>query len=294
MLLLLCAFVWGSTFVAQSTAAQRIPTFTFLASRSYVGGGALLLIAVFQTKRRKQSVFCEGKRHLLVGGLCGTVLFIASACQQYGITLGTGAGKAGFLTALYLVFVPLLSFLLFKKKPGLLAVLGSVFALVGLFLLCGVGNEAGSFSKGDLITALCGLCFAVHILIVDRFANRMDGIWLSCVQFLVCAVLSTGASLLFESPALDCFSGSLGSILYAGLFSSALGYTLQIIGQRDCPPTVATVLMSLESVFALFSEAIVALFHSKPLPITLTELIGCVLMFVGVLLAQNPFRRKTQ
>ena len=294
-MLLLCAFVWGSTFVAQSSAAESVPPFSFLASRSFVGGLALLAIALIPfgktaTSRSKPSF----RSHLTVGVLCGTVLFIASACQQWGMTLGTGAGKAGFLTALYLVFVPMLELCFFKQKPGIVTLIGSVFALVGLFFLCGISQSDIAFSAGDLLTALCGFCFACHILIIDKFALDLDGIRLSCIQFLVCGVLSLAAALLFESTSVKALTDAGGSILYAGLFSSALAYTLQIIGQKDCPPTVATVLMSLESVFALLSESVITLLHNQRFPISKTELFGCLLMFVGVLLAQNPFRRKTK
>ncbi|MBE6672007.1 MAG: DMT family transporter [Ruminococcaceae bacterium] len=294
LLLLVCAFVWGSTFVAQSSAAERVPTFTFLASRSFVGGGALLLIALWQNRRKPGTHLPSFRQHLLAGVLCGSALFVASACQQYGIALGTGAGKAGFLTALYLIFVPILELLLYRRSPGWITVCGSMFALVGLFLLCGLSTSGLHLATGDLFTALCGLCFAFHILIVDRFAPQLDGIKLSCIQFLVCGLLSLLAALLLEETSFGVVTNAYGSILYAGLFSSALGYTLQIIGQRDCPPTVATVLMSLESVFALLSETVIALLHSEKLPISSTELFGCLLMFVGVLLAQNPFRRITK
>ena len=294
-LLLVCAFVWGSTFVAQSSAAESVPAFAFLASRSFVGSFALLILAlVFSKIKPKKQRGASISKHFGVGCLCGVALFVASACQQYGMTLGTGAGKAGFLTALYLIFVPILEFCLFRRNPGLIVVIGSTFALVGLFLLCGIGNTETSFSIGDLLTALCGLCFAIHILIIDRFAGSLDGILLSCIQFFVCAVLSLLASLLFEEASFSVVGNAYGSILYAGLLSSALAYTLQIIGQRNCPPTVATVLMSLESVFALLCEGVIALWFSKPFPIGYTEAFGCLLMFVGVLLAQNPFRRKTK
>ncbi len=299
-LLLVCAFVWGSTFVAQSSAAKRVSPFIFLATRSFVGGIALLifsiLIALYKHRSGVPTLPASkksSKKLALAGILCGTALAVASACQQYGMTLGTGAGKAGFLTALYLVFVPLLNYLFFHQSPGTKVILGSIFALIGLFLLCGINVES-SLSIGDIVTSCCGLCFAVHILIIDRLANDLDGIKLSCIQFFVCGVISLTISLIFEPLSVATLSDATGSILYAGLVSSALGYTLQIIGQKDCPPAVATVLMSLESVFALLSDSVIALANGNPVPITGIEFLGCLIMFVGVLLAQNPSRSTTK
>lgn len=296
-LLLLCAFVWGSTFVAQSSAAKAVSPFAFLAARSFVGCFALLIVSLlFSLYRRKNNLNTTKqptKKLILAGILCGIVLTVASACQQYGITLGTGAGKAGFLTALYLAFVPLLNFVFFRKKPGITALLGCAFALTGLFFLCNVLSD-GKFAIADLVTACCGLCFAIHILIIDRMADDLDGVKLSCIQFFVCAVLSLFLAILLERTPFSLPRAALGSVLYAGIMSSALGYTLQIIGQKDCPASVATILMSLESVFALLSDSVTAFIHGLPIPINGTEFFGCLLMFVGVLLAQYPSRRKTQ
>ncbi|MBE6638137.1 MAG: DMT family transporter [Ruminococcaceae bacterium] len=292
-LLLLCAFVWGSTFVAQSSATKSIAPFSFLAARSFVGSFALLILSLPFSLTKRDDITAKQKtplkRLLVVGLFCGIALTVASACQQYGMTLGTGAGKAGFLTALYLVFVPLLNFLIFRRSPEFKTILGSIFSLIGLFLLCGV-IQSGSFGIGDFITACCGFCFAIHILIIDRYAGDLNGIQLSCVQFFVCGTLSLILALVFDPPVTLFPQKALYSVLYAGLVSSALGYTLQIFGQKDCPPTVATILMSLESVFALLSDTVVALLKKQPIPISGIELVGCLLMFVGVLLAQIPLR----
>ncbi len=290
--LLLCAFLWGSTFVAQQSGAESLSPFAFLASRSFVGAAALYGFShMVGTKKREQQQ--DNKPYWLAGLLCGTALAIASACQQWGIALGTTAGKSGFFTAMYLVFVPLLSFLLYKKSPGLYAILGCVFATTGLYFLCGRGI-GGQFAPGDLLSIACGLCFAVHILIIDRFAIGLDGIRLSCLQFFVCGILSLIAALIWESPSILGMQNALGSILYAGIFSSGIAYTLQIYGQKHCPATVATVLMSLESVFALLSEAVAAVFTNKAFSFQKSELFGCTLMFVGVLLAQITKRSQAK
>ncbi len=294
--LLLCAFLWGSTFVAQQSGAESLPPFTFLASRSFVGGIALLCvwrIAGRKKPTQMQKQKTNKRQFWLAGALCGIALTVASACQQWGITLGTAPGRSGFFTAMYLVFVPLLSFLLYKRSPGIYAVLGSVLATLGLYLLCGRGS-GGQFALGDLFSIACGLCFAVHILIIDRFAEGLDGIRLSCLQFFVCGVLSLIAALILEDPTVAGLQSALVSILYAGIFSSAVAYTLQIYGQKHCPATLATVLMSLESVFALLSEAVVAALTNKAFSFQRSELFGCTLMFVGVLLAQITKRSQAK
>ena len=290
--LLLCAFLWGSTFVAQQSGADHLPPFTFLASRSFVGSAALFGFSrVVGAKRKAPSN--SGKHFWIAGILCGFALAIASACQQWGITLGTTPGKSGFLTAMYLVFVPLLSLLLYRKSPGFYALCGCTFAAIGLYFLCGVG-VAKAFAFGDLLSLACGLCFAVHILIIDRFAQGLDGIRLSCLQFFVCGMLSLAAALIWESPSLAGLQSAIGSILYAGIFSSGIAYTLQIYGQKHCPATLATVLMSLESVFALLSEAAAAVFTNTAFSFQKSELFGCTLMFVGVLLAQITKRSQSK
>lgn len=290
--LLLCAFLWGSTFVAQQNGAESLPPFTFLASRSFVGSGALLVFAKATNSAKKEQTHTK-KQFWIAGILCGTALAVASACQQWGIALGTPPGKSGFLTAMYLVFVPLLSLLLYKRSPGIYALFGCAFAACGLYFLCGIGMT-GALTIGDLLSLACGLCFAVHILIIDRFAGDIDGIRLSCLQFFVCGILSLIAALIWESPSLLGMQNAIGSILYAGIFSSGIAYTLQIYGQKHCPATVATVLMSLESVFALVSEAAVAVFTKKAFSFQKSELLGCALMFVGVLLAQITKRSQAK
>ena len=295
LLLLLCDFFWGSTFIAQSTAAESLPPFAYLCARSVVGSGALFGIYFLFSRFQKSDLKKDFSFSTLkIGFLCGSALFVASACQQFGITLGTGAGKAGFLTSLYLVFVPILGYMLYRRNPGIYAAGGAGVVLIGLFLLMWAGGSQGGFGIGDIVTACSGLCFAVHILIIDRYAPHVNCIALSCIQFFACALLSLAASFMCESVSFATLGGAAIPILYAGLLSSAFAYTLQIIGQKDCPPAVAAIVMSLESVFALLSDIVMSLIRHKPFPVNRTELFGCTLMLAGVLLAQiTPRSQKT-
>ena len=286
LLLLLTAMIWGAAFVAQSVGADNVGAFTFLASRSWLAGVALLpLVAVMRRRSLVESRKPEGdRRTLILGGLlCGFFLFIASAAQQMGIATTTTA-KAGFLTALYVILVPILSILIRKRVPP--QVWGSaVIAVIGLYLLCMKGRF--SLESGDALELLCAFLFACHIMVIDHFSPKVDGITMSCIQFFACAVFSTVCALLLEHPHWAQIRTALIPILYAGIFSSGVGYTLQIISQKNLHPTVASITMSLESVFS-------ALFGWLLLHQTLNgrEILGCVLMFGAIILAQLPAPKK--
>lgn len=286
LLLLLTAMIWGAAFVAQSVGADNVGAFTFLASRSWLAGVALLpLVAVMRRRSPVESPKPEGdRRTLILGGLlCGFFLFIASAAQQMGIATTTTA-KAGFLTALYVILVPILSILIRKRVPP--QVWGSaVIAVIGLYLLCMKGRF--TLESGDALELLCAFLFACHIMVIDHFSPKVDGITMSCIQFFACAVFSTVCALLLEHPHWAQIRTALIPILYAGIFSSGVGYTLQIISQKNLHPTVASITMSLESVFS-------ALFGWLLLHQTLNgrEILGCVLMFAAIILAQLPAPKK--
>lgn len=286
LLLLLTAMIWGAAFVAQSVGADNVGAFTFLASRSWLAGVALLpLVAVMRRRSPGESPKPEGdRRTLILGGLlCGFFLFIASAAQQMGIATTTTA-KAGFLTALYVILVPILSILIRKRVPP--QVWGSaVIAVIGLYLLCMKGRF--TLESGDALELLCAFLFACHIMVIDHFSPKVDGITMSCIQFFACAVFSTVCALLLEHPHWAQIRTALIPILYAGIFSSGVGYTLQIISQKNLHPTVASITMSLESVFS-------ALFGWLLLHQTLNgrEILGCVLMFGAIILAQLPAPKK--
>ena len=303
---ILAAFIWGTAFVAQDVCADVIDTFTFNAIRSYVAVVVLLIImAIFdRVNKDKPSLTAiqrkAANRQMWIGGICcGTALAIASNCQQAGISAGTDSGKAGFITALYVVLVPVFG-LFFKRRVSLPTWIAVVLSVVALYLLCIKGDF--SLAPGDLLILVCAVCFAVHILVIDHFTASVDGLRLSCVQFLVAAVLATiakvvcvvlglngtgditSATSIFAMPDWDAILACTLPILYVGVFSSGVGYTLQILAQKDSNPTVVTILLSLESVFAVIAGAIIL-----KQQMSVREYIGCAIMFAAVILAQIQF-----
>lgn len=284
---LLAAFFWGTTFVVQDIAAATIPAFTFLALRSFVGAGALLLVIRIKGKWSKQA-HCpsrERTRLTLLGGLiCGVLLCAASALQQLGITVNAGSpGKDAFITALYIVFVPLLGLFFGKRAP--LHIYGCVaVALFGLWLLCMNGS---ALTTGDIQLIVCSGFFACQMVLVDRIGDRVDAVCLSAMQFLVVGVLSTVLALIFEDPTASGVFAGWWTVLYAGIFSSAVAYTLQIVGQQRTPPTLASLVLSLESVVGVIASMIALRLYP-----TLTEVAGMLLIFVAVVVAQIPFKYK--
>ena len=281
LLLLLTAMIWGVAFVAQSVGADNVGAFTFLASRSWLAGIALLpLIAVMKRKTVSSEAGPGDRRILITGGLlCGFFLFIASAAQQIGIATTTTA-KAGFLTALYVIIVPILSIVIRKRVPARVWI-SAIIAVAGLYLLCMKGRF--SLEAGDAMELLCAFLFACHIMTIDHFSPRVDGITMSCIQFFACAVFSTVFALLIERPHWAQIRSALLPILYAGIFSSGVGYTLQILSQKNLHPTVASITMSLESVFSAVFGWI--LLHQA---LKGREILGCLLMFSAIILAQLP------
>lgn len=283
-MLLLAAIIWGCAFVAQSVAMDHIGPFTFGGLRFAVGGVALLpVIAVRRAFERKRGNRPQRRlRDLLLGGaVCGTVLFLASASQQVGL-LYTTVGKSGFITALYIVLVPIGGFFLFRRRLSPLLIVSVAAALVGLYLLC--MQDGVSLNRGDVYTFICALLFTVHILSVDVFVDKVDGVQLSCLQFFVCALLN-GVVALVREPAvsLEVVSAAWLPLAYTGVMSSGVAYTLQILGQKRTPPAVASLLMSTESVFAALAGAVLLSEWLSP-----REIVGCCLMFAAVLAAQAP------
>ena len=287
---ILAAFIWGTSFVSQDICADSMGAFTFNGTRYFIAVLSLLVvIAVMNTTRkdRPQPTAEEKKasrKQLWLGGLCcGTALAVASNFQQAGLVAGTDAGKAGFITALYIVLVPLAGMFLGKKanKRLFLCVL---IAVVGLYFLCFTGSEgAMSFGRGDFLVFLCAFAFTGHILCVDHYVQKVDGIALSCVQFAVMMVLSTVCAFTFETVDFAALGECTFYILYIGILSSAGGYTLQILAQKDGDPTVVSLLLSLESFFAVVCGAIIL--HER---MSGREYLGCALMLTAVLLSQLP------
>jgi len=288
--ILVTTMIWGSAFVAQSVGMDHIGPFTFQAVRCLLGGLILLpIIAIADCfgKRDGKNFFTRwlDKKLWIAALLCGTPLFIATNLQQMGI-VDTDAGKAAFLTAMYIVFVPILGIFV-GQKPSKWIPVSVVLGVVGLYFLSCVGVTR--IAKGDLLLLGCALAFAVQILFVDKFANQVDCIRLNCICSFLCSALSAIVMVFTETPSLDGIRGCFGALAYAGCMSMGIAYSLQMIGQKDLPPATASLLMSLESVFAVIFGW---LFLRQGL--TPWEGLGCVLVFIAVILSQLPDKKKQE
>ncbi len=290
LLLTIAAFIWGTAFVAQREGLEQIGNFTFLCLRSCLAVVVLTPVSLAIFKRNKKTIgngpHDENKtffsKRLIIGGLlCGTSVCLASLVQQYGIMLSS-VGKAGFLTTLYILIVPLLG-LFFKRKVKPILWLCIVIATCGMYFLC--VTDVGGISIGDVLLVLCAFLFAVQIMIVDHFVQTVDGVRLSLVQFFISAVISAIGMFLFENPDPQAISNAWFSVFYAGVMSSGIAFTLQIVAQKNLNPTVASLLMSLESVFAALAGA----FFGERL--TGSEIFGCALVFLAIILAQLPVEK---
>lgn len=296
LILALTSFIWGISFVAQSRGGDAIGPYSFNCIRSIIG--SLFLIIIISITDRfgitKKPEDKKAQRTLLTGGvLCGIVLCVATNLQQMGIYLGTASGKAGFLTACYILLVPILG-LFFKKKCGANVWIAVAISLVGLYLLCIDGAFRLQFS--DTLVMLCALCFSVHILVIDHFSPMVDGLRMSCIQFMVTGLLSSIPMFMTDfKSGLQVWLSAFASwdawipLLYAGIFSCGIGYTLQIIGQKGVNPTVASLIMSLESVFSVLAGWVIL--HET---LSAKELAGCALIFAAVILSQLPVGMKRQ
>ena len=296
LLLLLTAIIWGSAFVAQKAGAVLEP-FTYNGIRMLIGGLVLIpVIFIFKAMKKGDGSSEEKsieekeaeKKTLIIGGICcGIVLCIASTLQQFGMYFDTDAGKAGFITSLYIVIVPILGLFLKQKVRPL--VWGCIaMGAVGFYLLTMAGKGSGfSLETGDFFVLLCAVAFSCHILVVDHFSPKCDGIKLSCIQFLTAGVIGIVCMFIFENPVwadiVDCWL----PILYCGVFSSGVAYTCQVIGQQHAEPAVASLIMSLESVFAVLF-GVLLLGES----LTLIEGIGCVVIFIAVVIPQLPSKEE--
>ncbi len=285
LMLLTAALIWGTAFVAQSEGMRYVEPFTYNALRTLLGGIVLIpIILLFRFFGRKGNSGEQTKeraslRTTVIGGIvCGVILFAASSLQQCGIAMTT-AGKAGFITALYIIIVPLLQFIL-TRKTQVKTWVCVVVAAIGFYLLC--MSDGLTLNRGDGLMLCCAFVFAMHIMAVDYFcARETDGMLMACIQFLTAGLLMTVCMLLWESPDVNAILDAKYTILYAGIMSSGVAYTLQILGQRHTEPTIATLLMSLESVFAALSGWLIL--RESMLP---KELLGCTLVFIAVIFAQ--------
>lgn len=297
VLLLTAAIIWGFAFVAQEKLADTIPPFTVNMIRSLIASIALIPVAAItrrmQGKRLREENPADRRTLIKAGVICGVMLCISVNLQQFGIALypegAPASAHSGFLTALYIVFVPIFGLFL-KKKPGLSIIIAVVLATVGLYFLC-LYEGFGTLYLGDVVVLICGASFAVQILCVDRYIDKVDGVKLSSIQFLVTGVLSGILMLIFEKPDLSAILAGWQPLLYLALLSSCVGYTLQIIGQKYASsPALASILMSMESVFAVIGGMI--FLHAIP---KANEWVGCAMMFAAIIIAQLPkdiFKKK--
>lgn len=289
-LLTLTAFIWGCAFVAQSVGMDYVSPLMFNGTRCILAGLVLLAITfLFDLSAKKKGTYKEEtpeeKKSLLKGGaVCGIVLFVASTVQQYGIAMTT-VGKAGFISVLYILIVPFLGLFLKQKLPKKIW-LCSFIALVGMYFLC--MSESLSLSRGDFVVFLSAAAYAVHILCVDHYVSKVANvIRLSCLQFIFAGSISLILIAIFEKPDFSGIYAAWLPIVYAGVLSGAGGYTLQIIAQKWTPPSVASLCMSLESVFAVLAGAVIL----GQIP-TVRELLGCALMFAAIIIIQLPQKEK--
>lgn len=285
LILLLTAFIWGSAFVAQTDGMNYVGPLTFLSTRFLLGGLVLCPVIFFMRRFAEKDVsvalpFSAELKKALPGGIfCGLLLGVASTLQQYGL-LFTSVSKAGFITTLYVIFVPIFS-LFAKKKLGANLWIAVLLATFGLYLLC--INKAASFSLGDTLVFVCAVFYALQIMAIDKYVGSTEPILLSAIQFLTVGAVSIIPAIIIEQPNLEALANAWFPIAYAGVLSSGVAYTLQVIAQKFADPTVAAITMSFESVFAVLSAAV--LLQER---LSVKEGFGCIIMFCAIILAQLP------
>lgn len=281
LILMLTALVWGSGFVAQREGMKLIEANTFNGLRMLIGS---LVLLPFALRAERISDKASGNKKLLIisAVICGIVLCAASTIQTWGLKF-TDAGKSGFITAMYMIFVPIISVAIGKKITVKTFCCAAV-ALFGMYLLCLYGADI-QVNFGDALTLICALIFSVHILLIDKFVPSVNAIQFSCLQFFVCGVINIIFMFILENPSFEVIKSCAVPILYSGFFACGIGYTLQPIGQRYAEPTTASIIMSLESVFALIFGIILL-----DEPLSLHELLGCIIMFAAIIFIQLPTR----
>ncbi len=287
LLLFLTACIWGMAFVSQSKGMDYMHPFTFNGVRALIGALVLLVYSVVSRKLAgAKAKPIDWKTTLRAGLWCGLVFTMASTLQQFGIKY-TSVGKAGFITTLYIIFVPIAG-IFFKRKVSKIVWFAAFMAAVGLYLLC--MTESLALGAGDIMVSLCALFFTAHIMVIDYYAPKTDGVMVSCIQFAVCGVICGMGSLIWGQPTFAQLSDGAGTLLYAGVLSCGLAYTLQIIGQRDVNPTIAALIMSLESVVATVSGwvAFEIGFLKTDQTLTPRQILGCAIVFAAVILVQLP------
>ncbi len=308
LLLFLTACIWGLSFVSQSKGMESVGALTFNGIRSLLGAAVVFPVVCYRLQARKKgnlkTDFAEDEdrensrtgvpvKLTLIGGiLCGIAYTTASTLQQYGVAYTT-VGKAGFITTLYIIFVPVLGIFIKKKIPKIVW-FAAAMAAAGMYLLC--MTEKLALAPGDTLVFLCAIVFAVHILVIDYFSPKTEGVILSCMQMFICGVVCTVGAFLFENPTWVQVKAGALPILYSGILSCGVAYTLQIIGQKGLNPTIAALIMSLESVIAALAGyfAYRIGFLKTDQTLTLIQVIGCVIVFAAVILVQLPLEKKNK
>ncbi len=293
LILLLTSLIWGTSFISQSKGVESVPPMAFNGIRCLLGGVVLLpVIAFLDWGKRKKGITVQkfNKKVILGGIICGCFLCFATTLQTQGMVY-TSPGKAGFITAMYMIIVPIIN--IFRgKRPSFIILFSVVVAVLGLYLMC--INSDITINKGDVLIFICAFLFAGHILVIDYFSPYVDGIKLSCLQFFVSGIINVIMMFIFEEPQMLPILKCWATIGYSGVMSCGVAYTLQIIGQKHTDPTSASIIMSLESVFATLSTVIlVALgFNLTGGAMTMREIMGCVLMFIAIILVELPHPQK--
>lgn len=284
-MLVLTAMIWGFAFVAQRVGAESLGAFYFNGIRFALGALSLIpVIFIFEREKFDKAKF---KRTLIASVIGGAVLFTAAALQQFGIEITQSAGKSGFITGLYTVLVPVISFVIYKKKSSVGVWIGAILAVIGLFLLS--VNESFSVGIGDVVLFIGAIFWAIHILVVDKFIAGISPLKFAMLQFAVCALLNLICAVCFESISLENVKTALVPLLYGGLASVGVAYTLQIIAQKYSDPTLAAIVFSLESVFSAIGGALIL--GEK---MSGRGYIGCVLIFGGIVISQLKFEKKKE
>lgn len=298
IMLFIAALIWGSAFVAQSEGMEYVEPFTFASVRFFIGSIVLLPVISFMKKKetgngnllagydKKTGIkgFIKKYQLLITGSIfCGLALTAGTNFQQWGIKYVSSVGKAGFITTLYIILVPIFSLFIGKKVRPLIW-LALAFAVSGLYFLC--VTERLTFELLDILLIMCAVFFAVQIMVVDHYVDRVNPVALSSLQFFIVGIISGVCMLIFEKPSFNGIIAAAGPILYAGVMSSGIAFTLQVVAQKDLDPTLASMIMSLESVVSVLSGFL--LLGQK---LSIREGIGCILMFVGVILAQLPEKK---
>lgn len=287
-LLFLAAAIWGMAFVSQSKGMEYMGPLTFNGVRCLIGAASLVFYIAITCKTGSRDLSKVNWKATIRAGLwCGLLLTSASTLQQFGMVYTT-VGKAGFITTLYIIFVPIAG-IFFRRRVGGMVWLAAALAAVGMYLLC--MTESFALSSGDTLVFLCAVVFTAHIMVIDHYADHVDGVIVSCIQFAIAGLVCTVGALLFEEPTLAALGDGIIALLYAGVMSCGIAYTLQIVGQKGVNPTVAALILSLESVVATVAGVVAFKIGLLKTDQTMTgrQIAGCVLVFVGVILVRLPW-----